>query len=346
MPQENPFTLMFGKKPERYITRYENTEQITSTFQANNPLSQIYLIEGVRGSGKTVLMTAVGKELAESERWLVVNLNPMRDLLADLAMRLTDSCRGIRDFFEKGFSISLPGVGMGINGMPAEDPVSIIERLLERLKKKNHKVLITIDEVRHDQNMRIFASQFQIFVRQDYPLFLLMTGLYEDIYAVQNDPALTFLLRSPKLRLKPLSLTQIVYQYQSIFQIEPETARELAQITKGYAFAFQALGALYWEHGKKRALSEILAMLDGMLDDYVYKKIWEGLSQQDKNVVKAIGDADALRVKEICERTGMTSSTFSKYKERLENKGILESPSHGYVSLSLPRFGNVIRNYM
>ena len=55
MKKDNPFTLTFGKKPNRYINRYESTNDIISTFEADNPISQTYLISGIRGSGKTVL---------------------------------------------------------------------------------------------------------------------------------------------------------------------------------------------------------------------------------------------------------------------------------------------------
>ena len=52
------------------------------------------------------------------------------------------------------------------------------------LAKKNKKVIITIDEVTANTDMRIFASQFQIFMRKEYPVYLIMTGLYENIYAI------------------------------------------------------------------------------------------------------------------------------------------------------------------
>ena len=38
-----------------------------------------------------------------------------------------------------------------------------IEDILRLLQKKEKRLLITIDEVALDDNMRIFASQFQIF---------------------------------------------------------------------------------------------------------------------------------------------------------------------------------------
>ena len=52
MQTENPFTITFGKQPNKYISRYEDTDKIISTFNAGNPISQTFLIEGIRGSGR------------------------------------------------------------------------------------------------------------------------------------------------------------------------------------------------------------------------------------------------------------------------------------------------------
>ena len=56
MKKDNPFTLTLGRQPTEYINRYENMDSIISTFEADNPISQSFLIEGIRGSGKTVLL--------------------------------------------------------------------------------------------------------------------------------------------------------------------------------------------------------------------------------------------------------------------------------------------------
>lgn len=345
MKKDNPFTLTFGKQPNEYISRYENTDTIISTFIADNPISQAYLIEGIRGSGKTVLMTSIANELGNSKEWIVIDLNSTQNLIDDFAMRLVDSCKKFPDLLKQGFNISVAGFGIGVNGNEApKDSVSIIDDILSSLKKHHKKVLITIDEVLHDDNMRHFASQFQIFVRKDYPVFLIMTGLYENIYAIQNDPALTFLLRTPKIHLEPLSLHQITKQYADIFQLNQDQAKKLAQITKGYAFAFQALGLLYYEHHEEMAMDEILSKLDDMLDDFVYKKIWTSLSKQDKDVVLAI-KKENTKVGDICKKIGMTSSVFSRYRDRLMKRGIISSAQHGYVSLALPRFEIIAKSY-
>ena len=341
----NPFSLSFGKSPNELISRYDYANQIISTFNSDNPVSNAYLIEGVRGCGKTVLMTSIEKELAQEKNWIIIDLNSTQDLLSDFAIRLVDSCKKLTDIFKKGFNLSVAGFGIGINGEEQNrNSVSIICELLEKLSKKNKKVLITIDEVMNGDNMRHFASEFQILLRKDFQIYLLMTGLYENIYAIQNDPALTFLLRTPKIKLEPLSLAQITKVYKNVFNTDDETSKKLAQITKGYAFAFQALGLLYFDYKDSLPLDKILLKFDDLLDDFVYRKIWEGLSNQDKNVLLAITDSK-IQVGDVCKKLNMTSATFSKYRERLLNRGIIRSPQHGYVEIILPRFNEVIKYY-
>nr|WP_292164158.1 hypothetical protein [Butyrivibrio sp.] len=63
-----------------------------------------------------------------------------------------------------------------------------------------------------------------------------------------------------------------------------------------------------------------------------------------KDVVLAI-KKDETKVSEICKKTDMTSSIFSRYRDRLIKRGIITSPGHGYVSLLLPRFEIVANTY-
>lgn len=346
--KNNPYTLTFGKKPAEYISRHENLQEIISTFESENAVSQTYLIEGIRGSGKTVLMTAITGELSKRSRWLTVDIVSSGNIINDLASRLIalKLNKKFTSLVKNGFNISVGGFGIGLGGGNDNlDAVSIIEEALTIIKKKEQRLLITIDEVTPSDSMRYFAGEFQSLVRKDYPVFLLMTGLYENIYAVQNDPALTFLLRTPKISLEPLSIYQITCHYAETFEIDNETAVQLAGFTKGYAFAFQALGVVYYEYRDSLPMEKILIKLDEMLDDYVYRKIWSTLSAQDKNVITAISDG-SVKVKDLCEQLKMSSSTFSKYRDRLIKKGLLVSSSHGYVELALPRFGEISKTYI
>ena len=347
MKSDNPFTLTFGRQPLTSIARLEDINQIAGSFSSNNPMCQTYLISGLRGSGKTVLMTSVVKELQKSGNWISVDLNSSVDLLEDFAMRLTDACKKSTSLTEGGIDISLAGFGIGLSGAKTErDSVSKIESLLEYAKKKNKRVIITIDEVIPNESMKIFASQFQIFVRKDYPVFLIMTGLYENIFAIQNDSQLTFLLRSPKIMLEPLSIQQIVNHYKKIFNIDEQTAVKFAAITKGYALAFQAFGSLYWDYKDELPLEEILEKFDEILDDFAYRKIWESLSTTDKKILGYFSEKEKAKVNEIRDALSMTSAVFSKYREKLLNRGLLASKEYGTLELTLPRFGRFAKLFL
>ena len=68
----NPFTLSFGKKPVQYISRITQTNEIIDNFNAEPPSNQIYMITGVRGSGKTVMMTNISTELGQLSNLITV----------------------------------------------------------------------------------------------------------------------------------------------------------------------------------------------------------------------------------------------------------------------------------
>ena len=140
-----------------------------------------------------------------------------------------------------------------------------------------------------------------------------MTGLYENIYDLQNDKALTFLYRAPKIMLEPLNYTAIRKNYMDIFKIEITQAEKMTELTKGYPFAFQVLGYLYWEYRADKKLEEILPEYDQYLDEYVYSKIWSELSMQDKEILTVISVTGETRVKNIRESLSMNSNLFSVY---------------------------------
>ena len=59
----NPFSLTFGKEPISLIEREQQKNEVIEGFSGDNPEFQVCMITGVRGSGKTVLMTTIANEL-------------------------------------------------------------------------------------------------------------------------------------------------------------------------------------------------------------------------------------------------------------------------------------------
>ncbi len=334
----NPFTLSFGKKPATYISRPMQTEMILDQFRMTTPTNQVFMITGVRGSGKTVMLANIVSTLSEEKEWVIIEMSPERDLLKGLAARLYNS--GMQKYYiDAKIDLSFLGMGLTLKGAnPVTDIDTAIEKMLAVLKKQGRKLLITIDEAVNSRYVREFSGMFQIYMRQDYPVYLLMTGLYENIYNLQNEKTLTFLYRAPKIVLAPLSAPAIVSTYKKMFSISNETAMEMAALTKGYPFAFQVLGYLCWESEDPLDLPEIMPLYDQYLDEYVYSKIWSELSELDKTIVREMAASHDVRVTDIREKSHMSTEQFSVYRRRLINKGIINGDRYGYIELMLPRF--------
>lgn len=339
----NPFTLSFGKKPLQYISRIAQTNEIIENFMAQEPPNQIYMLTGVRGSGKTVMMTSIAGEIKEDERWIVVELNPTRDLLQSLAAKLYSLPEMHPHFIQAKLDFSALGLGVSLeNAVPVMDIENAIERMLTEIQKRDKRLLITIDEVVNCEYIRIFASSFQIFLRQNYPIFLLMTGLYENIYDLQNEDSLTFLYRAPKIVLEPLNYTAVRKKYMDIFGLNMEKAEEMTGLTGGYPFAFQVLGYLLWENMNIKTIQEILPEYDQYLEEYVYGKIWSELSELDRKILVEMAVNREKKVKKIRDGMGLKSEQFAVYRERLKRKGVLDTSKYGEVSFILPRFAEFV----
>jgi hypothetical protein len=108
--------------------------------------------------------------------------------------------------------------------------------MLDILNKHGKKVLVAIDEVSNNKEVRTFVQSFQILSRQKLPIYLLMTGLYKNIKKLEDDKTLTFLYRAPKIDLDPLDLLKIKNVYRETLNIDSDLATRLARLTKGYAF--------------------------------------------------------------------------------------------------------------
>ena len=215
-----------------------------------------------------------------------------------------------------------------------------ITRILESLKKDKKKLLITIDEVTNSKSMREFAAAFQIFVRKDLPIYLLMTGLYNNISRLENEKSLTFLHRAPKIHIKPLGINIITDNYMKVLGVDKETAHNMASMTKGYSFAFQVLGYYAWAH--ENDLDAAIPEYKQYLYDYVYDKIWSEISAEDKRVLSAIADSEDGRIIGIRNKLGMETNQFNPYRDRLKKYGIINGDTHGYVTLILPLFDEYI----
>ena len=342
--RSNPFNLTFGKVPPQMIARYSQSGEIMDVFTDDKPSQQVYMITGVRGSGKTVFMSSIVKALEDRDDWIVAELNSSGELLKELAAKLYSTNGLARQFELAGIDLSVLGIGVSIKkAEPITDLQTAAERMIEHLDKNNKRVLIAIDEVSNTQEMRYFAGAYQMMVRHGLPVFLIMTGLYENINKLQNEDNLTFLYRAPKIYLNALNTYRMSEIYEKQLRIGKENATFLAKLTKGYSFAFQVIG--YFTYNNKGDYEASVSDIRQYLDEYVYDKIWMELSEKETKILGCLAEGNCMEVKEIKEMLKLKPNEFSVYRDRLIKKGVLDGSKRGRLDFALPFFDEYVREH-
>lgn len=344
MPNKiNPYTLQFGKNPIEMIPRFAQITEIENALSSEVITQQIYMITGIRGSGKTVFMTTIADHCKKQD-WIIININisSTTSIIEQILVELSNHPKLKKHLKLSSISLSSFGLNIQVDQNKTSTVEHDIRVLLELANKNNYRVLITIDEVTNTLAIREFAGASQIWVREKLPVFLLMAGLYENIRELRNEKSLTFLYRSPRIDLSPLQMLAIKENYQKTLNVTDEQARTMAQYTKGYSFAFQALGHIVWNLSAFN--DEALRQYKIILSDLSYEKIWDECSPNDRKVCKAIADSKNGSYKEICSLLNWKGNQLNPYRKRLIDKQIIRSKGKGFVAFTLPYFDEYVIN--
>ena len=362
---QNPFTHAFGAEPNKYIST-NLVEEITDNFNYDSPSERCYILTGVRGCGKTVMMSSVARTISNREDWTVYNLNPNLNMEDQLLAKLSEHPICLKNLVKpKTLSISIASISVGVeyNKEKIFDAYTMIARMIGSLSQKNIKVLICIDDVSANEYMRTFAHTFQQLITDTnkLPVYLIMTGLYssyKDMQTKDDFKGSTFLSRALEKSVTPLDESQMAVSYFNTFDIDEKESIRLAKLTKGYAFAYQLLGYWYFEkYVKKRDdIKDVIVEYRSELIKYCYSLLWSELSEKDITVIKAMAavcdSRDNAKREDILaylrdNGNEMKSSTFNTYKDRLMGIGIISTASNrtGHYWFVLPEFVNYIKLY-
>lgn len=345
MAERNPYAISFGRIPNQYISRDYMIDSIVEILESDIVEEQAFKLTGIRGTGKTVTLTAIERKIKENKNWIVVGLKSNSDVVKDLVAELYSQVPFITEFVDASLNLSAFGIGLSVS---KKSPVASIDfalkAILKELKKKGKRVLITIDEARKTPEIIDFIQLFQILIREDLPIYVIVAGLYEDIESLENTEGLTFFLRASRYEMKPLNLTTIKADYQKTLGVSEDVATKMAVMTKGYAFAYQALGKYMWDNNEKELTEKVLRLFDDVLADKVYNKIWSELAPKDRWFLQFIVQKDKMTATELLEMTKAKHNEWSVPRARLNEKGIIDIETRGEIKVKLPRFKEFVEN--
>lgn len=355
----NPFNPSFGKVPSIFLNRDSLTTRIITELNNSNSPFQTSLVYGQRGSGKTTLLTNIANTISESQNWIVVDLVLDDDLLISLINQLNDHLLNLK--VDIKFNLWGTELSPHLNQNIEANFQTLFEHALTKLTKKGKSVLILIDEVHDTALLRKLVSCYQIMIRKNLNVALLMAGLPENVSEIQNDNVLTFLLRANRIVLNPLNIETIKNTYKNIFEkggftISFNTILYMTKQTQGFAYAFQLLGYYVWElsiASKTKTITK--ETIDTILDQYisdlfrnVYFKVYQEMSIKEQEFVQAMVKADTQKVKSktIGELMGKGPNYIAVYRRKLIDDQIIKPDGYGYVSFLLPYFKQFVEQQM
>ncbi len=331
---ENPYSLVFGKMPANYIDRELELNEIIETFSEREPSIRAYALTGLRGCGKTVALSFIEKHFQKQKDFVVIPLNSDLDMFEQTLEYLSQ--KKLLD--ELKISVSLLGITLE-KAQSAESANYKIQQYLDCITKKNKRILFTIDEISNTQNIKAFFQSFNIWLRKDYDIAILMAGLKKNILSLQKDNRISFLKRAEKKDLKQLSLNSIMLDYKNNLQLTDQEASEMAIFTKGYSYAFQLLGYLCFR--TKQKYKNVIDQFDEKMTNNVYDIIWEDLSQKEKEVLQMMFQAKELTTRDILNVSGLDKNSYNEYRSILISKDILVDRGYGKIDFTLPRFKEI-----
>lgn len=284
--------------------------------------------------------------------WLVFDINPARDTLRQIGAMLAKEGFAKRKEKNSSFNVSATVMGTGGElGYATESNDKFfdigveVEEMIQAAQKKEKKILIGIDEISKTDEMVKFASEYGRWLRAGYPVYLVCTGLYENIQDLSNVKNLTFFRRATTIQTEPLNKILMAEMYRNKLNVLPSKAKEMAYITKGYAFAFQELGVLSFKKGNPFELDDVIPDLKTELFAYSYEKIWEEMTDMDRFLTKLLVNKDEYKRDEILVMMGDKSKNYSVYRDRLIKRGIISVTRMGYIALALPFFADYVKEY-
>ena len=213
-----------------------------------------------------------------------------------------------------------------------------------------------IEEVQANiPELRQLVVAYQELVGQRLDVAIAMAGLPASVSATLNDHVLTFLNRARKVALEPLEIHEVDAFFAKAFDelgiaIEPDLRREAATATKGSPYMLQLVGhniVLYANGGdavNKEVLSQALASSREDFENDVCHTTLAALSERDVDFLRAMAvDERESRMAAIAERMGVTPDYAQKYRKRLIDAGIIETPRRGAVTFAVPYLADYLK---
>lgn len=382
--QDNPYTPNAGAQPPALVGRDGELQafEVLLARLLRGHTEQSMLVTGLRGVGKTVLLTRF-QELAWEGGWTTVDAeitktsdfgarmaNLGRRALLQLAPRdrwrerATRAARVLRSFqltlrsdgsVTAGFDVD-PAEGFADSGLLDEDLTDLFIALGEAAREQGSGVVFLIDEIQF-----LDAPEFEALiaaihktVQRQLPITLVGAGL----------PQL------PRLAGEAKSYAERLFKFPRIDRLSDDQARAalaepakrlgvdfetqalnaVVDFTEGYPYFLQEYGNALWNQIDEPIVtaadvSLAQAAVEAKLDGGFFQVRIERTSELEQRYLRAMAESgpEPQRAKDVAALLDRTSEQLAPTRARLIEKGLLYTPGRGLAAFTVPQFDRFMR---
>ena len=334
------------------------------------------MLLGLRGVGKTVLLTRTG-EVAESLGYLTAIIEaPEENRLAGLlvpklrrilyrisgkekARVLGNHALGALRNFASAFKVSYaefevgvtPEPGLAASGDLETDLTDLLVVIGESARASEQPAAILIDEVQYliDEDFRALIVALHRISQRGLPLIVLGAGLPQ--LAALSGEAKSYSERLFDFRdVGPLDENATSDAVRGPIEdagarIDDDALAEIARRTEGYPYFLQEWGAHSWNIAPKSPVTRqdvvsASGKATAALDASFFRVRFDRLTPREQDYLRAMAELGSgpHRSGEVAAKLGIAVTSAGPLRTGLIRKGMIWSPSHGDTAFTVPMF--------
>ncbi|MCI4326169.1 MAG: ATP-binding protein [Thermoplasmata archaeon] len=387
-PITNPFSPGAGVYPPELVGREDvlrRAQLLIDRVRAGRPEKSI-LLTGLRGVGKTVLLSEVKRRAAEAgyhalmveapeQSGLVQNLTPqLRTLLLELDRGAAVNAQvrralGALKAFASAVRVSYGGLnvnldfdsepGIADSGNLEADLADLFVAVSQAASARDSRVALLIDEMQYlsELELRSLTMAMHRLQQEGLPLVLVGAGL-------PTLPGLAGRARSYAERLfdypsiGPLPIREAAQAVERPLQvagvqIDAAALAEIFRLTQGYPYFLQEWAYQVWNraHDSPIGLESVHAatpMVIQRLDEGFFRVRFDRLTRGERRYLRAMAELPGPErtTGRVAEILGFHVTSMGPTRAHLINKGMVFSPEHGLLEFTVPLFDDFMRRMM
>jgi hypothetical protein len=352
----NPFTPGFGRSPAVLAGRNPHLRTFRRAL-AGDAEARSILISGARGVGKTVLLNEF-EAVAEETGWILITLHTasasLTDELREAAvahLRRLDGSASSSRLTGAGFSgASLQREVNDRYGQEREPLSTLLDRLAGLAAETKSGLMITMDEVQsadHGQLQEV-TQHVQDLIRREHEAVFVAAGVRSGVNTLLSHDKTTFLRRAHRMELEGVDVGTAAEAVRVTVAdthrtITPEAAVRAGELSHGYPYLIQLVGARAWQ-ASGTAQSIETADVDGVRADVIDAMVRnvhgpalrETSPRKMDYLLAMLEDAGASRTADIGRRISADANIQSTLRTRLIHDELIRPAGYGAVEFALP----------